>query len=165
VSSPIAIVIDDTGNPPRFRLTEGDSAPRITSAVVVDMSIEKPIWWLVPASFTAVHSFTVADVTAADVDALADAEPLDPIEDLPPSDPRHKAAIAERDALETASPLLGSLTYGVVPPGFRQASPETGLVVLVPGRSYGLTVMGPGGHGGIEFQVHGDRPRRRPTSG
>jgi hypothetical protein len=164
VSTPIAIVIDDKGNPPRFRLAQGDSAPRITSAVVVDMSTEKPIWWLVPASFTAVHSFTSADVSAADVEALADAEPLDPIEDLPPPDPRHRAAIAQRDALETASPLLGSLTYGVVPLGFRQASPETGLVALVPGRSYGLTVMGPGGHGGIQFQVHDHGPERRPTS-
>ena len=138
-------------------------APRITSAAVVDMSTEKPIRWLVPASFTAVLPFTSADVTAADVEALADAEPLDSIEDLPPSDPRHRAAIAERDVLETASPLLRSLTYGVVPPGFRQASPKTGLVVLVPGRSYGLTVMGPGGHGGIEFQVKEHGPPRRPT--
>jgi hypothetical protein len=150
----IAIVLEGDTDPPRFHLSEGASPPRIASAAVVDEETEQPVWWLVPGSFTAVLPFTIEEVTPQDVEDLADAEPFDPIEDLPPSDPRHKAAITDRDeSNESAFPPLASLTYGVVPPGFRQASPEDRVEALVPGRAYNLTVMGPSGSGSIGFRV------------
>ena len=148
----IAIIIEK-GNPPRFRLAEDGAAPRITTAAVMDMEAERPVWWLVPSSFTEVHSFTT-DVSSEEVESLADAEPFDPIEDLPPSDPRHQEAIAMRDlANEHMSPILEWLTYGVVPSGFRQAAPDGDVAPLVRGRSYSLSVMGPGGHGQLTFHV------------
>jgi hypothetical protein len=164
VFSEIAIAVEE-GNPPRFSLTESGSPPRLATVAVVDVDTEQPIWWLVPASFAAVLPFTTDEITAEEIDALADAEPIDPIEDLPPSDLRHREAIAVRDSVNDAAfPVLGTLTYGVVPPGFRQASPEAGIAALVPGRSYTLTVMGPGGHGSVAFRVeHGTG--RRPTMG
>ena len=148
----IAIVLEDT-DPPRFRLAEDGSPPPVTSAAIVDIATEQPIWWLVPASFVTVLPFTM-DVSQEEIEALADEEPIDPIEDLPSSDPRHQAAIAARDsANETMFPVLKSLTYGVVPSGFRQVSPENGVNALVPGKAYSLTIMGPGGHGHIAFHV------------
>jgi hypothetical protein len=153
VFSEIAIVVDE-GNPPRFDLTEGGSPPRLATVAVVDIDTDEPIWLLVSDSFTTVLPFTIHEVTPEEVDARADEEPIDPIEDLPPSDPRHREAIAARDSVNDAAfPVLGTLTYGVVPPGFRQASPGAGVVALVPGRSYNLFVMGPGGHGSVAFQA------------
>ena len=164
--SEIAIAIDDDHDPPRFRLTEGGSPPRIASAVVLDIGTEQPIWWLLPTSFTAALAFTTDEMTAEEVDELPDAEPLDPIEDLPPSHPQHRQGIAARgSANDAAFPVLGALIYGVVPPGFRQASPETGVTALVPGRPYNLTVMGPDGHGSLTFQVKEHGTGRRPTMG
>ena len=150
----IAIVVEGDTDPPRFHLSEGASVPRIASAAVVDEETEQPVWLLVPESFTAVLPFTIEEVTSQDVEDLADTQPFDPIEDLPPSDPRHQAAITHRDeSNERAFPPLASLTYGVVPPGFRQASPADRVEPLVPGRAYNLTVFGPSGSGSIEFRA------------
>jgi hypothetical protein len=149
----IVVVLEDSRNPPRFRLAEHDSPPRIVTAAVVDVAAEEPIWSLVPLSFSTVLPFTIPEVTAEDVADLADQEPVDPIEDLPPSDPRHQEALASRARLEENTPALASLTYGVVPSGFRQASPQSGVSALVPGRLYHLMVIGPGGHGSLAFQV------------
>ena len=158
----IVVTMDGQSNPPRFQLTEGGLRPRVASVAVIDVGAERPVWWLVPASFTAVP-FTMGEVTAEHVDALADGEPIDPIEDLSPSDPRHQEAIAVRESLVSAFPELGAVTYGVVPDGFRQTTPERGVTALVPGQSYNLVVMSSGGHGGIVFEVDENGTGRRPT--
>lgn len=148
----IQIAVEDA-YPARFHLREEGAPPRVAAVAVVDIQSEEVIWWLVPASFSTVQVPFTTDVTPEDVEALADAEPYDPIEDLPPSDSRHQAAIERRDSInEAAFPVLDSLTIGVVPSGFRQATPGTGVAALVRGRAYALTVMGPGGHGQIEFR-------------
>ena len=149
----IVVVLEEGGKRPRFRLAEDGSPPRITSAAVVDVAADQPIWWLVPASFSVALPFTVEEPTAAEVDDLADDTSVDPIEDLPPSDPRHQDALAVRGRMNESSPQLASLTYGVVPEGFRQASPESGITALLPGRVYHLTVIGPGGHGSLAFEA------------
>ena len=132
----IAIALEE-GNPPRFNLTDAGAPPRLAAVAVVDVEDEHPVWWLVPVSFNTVLGFTADEVAAEEVDALADAEPTDPIEDLRPSDPRHLEAIALRDSdKDAAFPVLAHLTYGIVPPGFRQAAPDAGVPELVPGRSY-----------------------------
>jgi len=150
----IVITVEDDGNPPRFRLAEDDAPPRLASAVVTELGVEAPIWWIVPAAFSVAFPVTAEEITPEEVEDLADSEPFDPIEDLPPSDPRHRAAIEGRDQVnDRAFPVLGSLTYGIVPTGFRQAATQADIAALVPGRSYGLTVIGPGGHGSVLFQV------------
>lgn len=149
----IVIVLEDSSSRPRFRLGERDSPPRIVGAAVLDAAAEAPMWALAPASFSAELPFTIPEVTTESVAELADQEPVDPIEDLPPSDPRHQEALESRSRLLESTPFLASLTYGVVPSGFRQVSPQSGVSVLVPGRLYHLMVIGPGGHGSLAFQV------------
>jgi hypothetical protein len=149
----IEVVLEDAGYPPRFRLAEEGVAPRIASVAIVDPVLEETLWWVVPTSFNSIAA-TVEEVTEEDVDELADAEPIDPIEDLPPSDPRHRAAIEARDRLsETAFPELQQFTYGTVPPGFKQVKPTGMPFTLTPGKQYALAVIGPGGHGALDFQV------------
>jgi hypothetical protein len=120
---------------------------------VSDIDADQLIWRLVPVSFASEALITIGAVLPAEMNESADEEPLDPIEDLPPSDPRHLAAIEERHRLVTAFPVLESLTYGIIPPGFRQATPGPAAPALVPGRSYSLSVMGPDGYGGVTFRM------------
>src|SRR5262249_27983015 len=146
-------IVWEGGAPPRFRLSEEGSPPRVASVAVLDVELEQPIWWVVPVSFTDLLPFTVEETSPEDLNALADEEPIDPIEDLPQSDPRHQAAIPARDvANERAFPVLETLAYGVVPSGFRQASPNGEVTALIPGRAYSIAVMGPGGHGQVAFR-------------
>jgi hypothetical protein len=150
----IAIRLVQAGPRPSFALEVGLQAPRVATVAVTDLGTDRPVWWLVPESFHAVLPFTLGEVSKEDVEHLADAEPLDPIEDLPPSDPRHKAALRDRDpSNESVFPRLGAFTYGVIPARFRQAAPEGGVDLLAKGRRYAVVVMGPEGHGGLEFLV------------
>jgi len=154
VMDEIAIKLVQAGPQPSFALEVGLQAPRVSSVAVTEIGTDRFVWWLVPESFNAVPPFTIGEVSKEDVENLADAEPLDPIEDLPPSDPRHKAALRERDlSNESVFPRLGALTYGVIPARFRQAAPEGGVDLLSKGRRYAVVVMGPEGHGGLEFVV------------
>jgi len=121
--------------------------------VVSDSTTEEPIWWLVPEGFTSVLAFTIGEVDEEAVESLATLDELDPLEDLPPSDLRHQRALVEREALEDATLIpLASVTYGQVPPGFRQSHPAAGPApALVPGREYCLAVMGGTDNGRFSF--------------
>jgi hypothetical protein len=149
----IVIVMEDGRNPPRFRLGHENAPPRVVGAVIVDPSAEEPLWLLAPASFSTELPYTVVEATPQEVATLADEEMLDPIEDLAPSDPRHQEALASRASMVESTPILASLTYGVVPSGFRQASPRGPVAALLPGKPYHLMVIGPSGHGTLAFQV------------
>jgi hypothetical protein len=154
VFTQIDIALEASGPVPRFRLSTGNGeAPRVTTLVLTDSSADEPIWWLVPQAFTSVHPFTIGEVDEEAVNSLATMDDLDPLEDLPPSDTRHQRALAEREALEDATLIpLASVTYGQVPPGFRQSHPPAGPPpALVPGREYCLAVMGGSVSGHFSF--------------
>lgn len=150
----IEIVIETSGATPRFRFSTGNGeTPRVTTLVLTDSATEELIWWLVPEGFTSVHPFTIGEVDEEAVKSLATMDELDPLEDLPPSDLRHQRALVEREALEHATLIpLASITYGQVPPGFRQSHPAAGPApALVPGREYCLAVMGGSDSGHFSF--------------
>lgn len=151
----IAIVLEAGGAAPRFRLAAADgAAPKVMMVALSDASTEQPIWWLVPAGFTSVQPITIEEVDDADVEGLADLDEVDPLEDLPPSDPRHIQALEQRER-ESSGILISlpTVTYGEVPPGFRQALPDSGPApALVHGRDYVLTVMGGGDAGHLPFR-------------
>lgn len=141
----VAITLEVGGPVPQFGLSRPDgSPPRIVTIGVADMAAEEPLWWLVPASFTSVFPFTVGDVSEAEVDALAAGDYIDPLEDLPPSDPLHQWAVRQREDVEQRVFVsLRTLTYGIVPMGFRQAVPQHGPPPpLIPGREYAVQAMG-----------------------
>ena len=142
---------------PEFRLTRAAGvAPRIASVSVASVTAtteEDAAWSLVASSFE-VLAFTVSEPTEEDIDWLASAEPFDPLEDLPPSDPRHQQAIRLRDSSDSmAVPVLENLVYGLVPDGFRQTAPQGAAAPLVPGQSYRIFAIGPEGFGSLEFRV------------
>jgi hypothetical protein len=147
----ISITIAISRPAPRFRLTGlNGGVPRVTFLVVTDVPTQEVVWWLVPPGFVSVAPFRVGEVDERAVPALAASDELDPIEDLPPSDPRHQRGHKERESLERNVLIpLGAVTYGEIPPGFRQARPETGHApALVPDREYVLMVMGSDGDAG-----------------
>jgi hypothetical protein len=121
---------------------------------VTDAVAEEPIWWLVPAGFVSVQAFTIGEVDEGHIRDVAAIDDVDPIEDLPPSDPRHQGALEERAALERDTLLpLPVITYGEVPDGFSQAVPkDRAAPSLVAGRQYLLTVMGGGDAGQCHFK-------------
>jgi hypothetical protein len=87
--------------------------------------------------------------------ALRALMPVDSIEDLPPSDPRHQAAL-RRMLLDQPALMeqLDVVTYGVVPPGFVQVHPADGSVVALRGQaSYAFSVDALGEHGIVVFEL------------
>lgn len=152
----IKISLDATDPTPRFRLEAPDGAPpRVTSVTVIDLTSEKPIWWLMPEAFSKVLPLEISEPSEREIDELASGEEIDPIEDLPPTDPRHQLALRERVALEERTQIpLPTLSYGVVPTGFRQALPQGAAAPLLkPGGSYGIHAMGAGVAGYLAFET------------
>jgi hypothetical protein len=150
----IEIALEVAGSKPTFRLTTGQGrVPRVTILAITDSSTDETIWWLVPDSFTSVHPFTIEEVDKQSVESLAAMDDVDPLEDLPPSDVRHQRALAENAALQEAVLIpLGTLVYGEVPRGFRQAHPTEGPAPsLVRGHEYHLAVMGGSDTGHFSF--------------
>lgn len=123
----------------------------VAQLVVSDASSGQPLWWIVSQPWAEAVSFKPMWLEIVpEADAEHDGPPqfddeLDPIEDLPPSDPRHQAAIrgpvdpiedlpasdprhqnALRrlavDELGLRQPL-SRVVYGVVPNGFREVVP------------------------------------------
>jgi hypothetical protein len=70
-------------------------------------------------------------------------EGVDPIEDLPPSDPRRRVAEAHmEDAAHLLRPWVSSVEYGSLPVGFQQVLPrDSGPVPLCSGRRYRVLVL------------------------
>jgi hypothetical protein len=156
VFAEIAITLEVVGAAPRFRLaTDQGGIPRLTALAITDGSTGETMWWLLPESFTSVHSFTIDEVDAESVQSLAAMDDIDPIEDLPASDARHQRALAEAAALEDATLVpLGVVVYGEVPQGFRQCHPTEGPAPpLSPGREYNLMVMGGSDTGHLSFTL------------
>ena len=160
----ITIIINGGEPGPRFRLLAPDGGvPRITSVTVLDLGSEQPIWWLLVDAFSEAMSFEIVEPSEADIEQLASIDEIDPLEDLPSTDPRHRRALQERDEFEERTLiLLGDVTYGVVPAGFRQVLPQVGPAPsLKGGGSYGIHVMGAGMAGYLPFEG-GPRPRSEP---
>ena len=152
----IEITLELVDSKPTFRLRTGKGdVPRVTMVAVTEVSTDETQWWLVPQSFTEVHPFTIGEVDAASVESFAAMDDIDPIEDLPASDPRHQRALAETAALEEAVLIaLPTFVYGEVPPGFRQGHPTEGPAPpLAPGREYHLLVMGGSDAGHLAFTL------------
>jgi hypothetical protein len=69
---------------------------------------------------------------------------MEPLADFDPEDPRYRIAKEIMDdGFRAASTELRSLTYGSIPGGFEQTTPEQGAAVgLVPGRRYKVVLLG-----------------------
>ena len=151
----IKITLEATESTPQFRLQASDGGvPRVTSVTVLDLASEQPVWWLLPEAFTTALPFEISEPSEQEVAQLASVEEIDPLEDLPPTDPRHQMALRERAELEERTLVpLSSVSYGVVPRGFRQALPEEGPAPLLKhGRAFAIHVMGAGVVGYLAFQ-------------
>jgi hypothetical protein len=182
VDDAIAITILSTSFPPTLRVASAGAGEAPLAQLIVSAADSgAPVWWIVAqawADAVAFHPMWV-DVTPDD----SEDEPpkfqdygLDPIEDLPPSDPRHQAALrGSIDPLEdlpATDPLhqealrrlridelalrqpLGVVTYGVVPEGFRQVHPAEGAVpVLTALSSYVVSADGLVNEGKIGFTL------------
>jgi hypothetical protein len=151
----IAVTLVSAASPLAFRLAElGGGEAQVAQLIVSDAASGAPVWWIVSQPWAEAVSFTPAwiDVTAnPDAEPVPDAlddDAIDPIEDLPPSDPRHQAALRgtvdpledlpvsdprHQDALRrlrvdelALRQPLALVTYGIVPPGFREVYPGTG---------------------------------------
>jgi hypothetical protein len=151
----IAVTLEAAGPRPRFAFRAPDGAlPAVTMLALSDMTTEELIWWLVPAGFVSELPFTVTEPAESRIEAFSRSSGLDPIEDLPPSDPRHQRALQEQDAFVHAVLVpLSEVTYGEVPHGFRQARPRGAAAPpLIPGRRYGLLVAGGSDSGRLVFE-------------
>jgi hypothetical protein len=145
MSGEITVTLDRRGDAPRFHLRSKDGAvPRVMMVVFVEIDSGEPVWVLAPAAFVPLPFTVVPDLTEEDLRELSEAGDIDPIEDLPPSDPRHQNALRERDAAVERSWIpLDAVTYGTVPQAFRQALPADGVApTLVVGRAYGIQILG-----------------------
>ena len=156
MSDHIFVVLVTTVPVPTFTLRDAlGSRPRVGSVAVVDVATEQVVWWVLPAAFTASHRFALHEPDEEEIQQLAASAEIDPIEDLPPGHPRHQEAVRtmERVAEQSVAPLP-TLTYGVVPEGFRQVTPDQGPAPhLVPGRTYGLQVARGDAAGYLTFEA------------
>jgi hypothetical protein len=181
MSGDIGIVVESRANPPRFRLAAtGGSVPAVAFAVVTDSATLLPLWCIAARRYqeeVGVHFIEPSTGEARDeldpdeltFDPVEDLPPDDPrhqaallalvpsdsIEDLPPSDPRHQAAL-RRMLLDQATLMerLDVVTYGVVPPGFVQVHPPDGSVVALRAQtSYAFSVDALGEHGIVVFEL------------
>jgi len=148
----IGITLLSGAFPPTFRFALADGRePAVTQVILSDARSHRPVWWIVSQRWAEALSFqpmwieagTNSDIQS--VDAQGSDDIVDPIEDLPPSDPRHQAALQARldpiedlpagdprhqsalqrlriDEIALRQPLA-VVTYGVVPPGFRDVYP------------------------------------------
>lgn len=151
----ITITLEAKEPTPRFRLRDADGGvPRVTSITVLDLTSDKPVWWVLPASFNVVLPFEVSEPSEHAIERLASQADIDPLEDLPPSDPRHQLALRERAELQERTLIpLSVISYGVVPPGFRQALPREGPApVLRHDGGYAIHAMGASVAGYLAFQ-------------
>ena len=152
----IKISLDATEPTLQFRLQASDGGvPRVTSVTVLDIASEKPVWWLLPEAFTVALPFEISEPSEQDIDQLASVEENDPVEDLLPTDPRHQGALRERAVLEERTLIpLPTISYGVVPLGFRQALPQ-GVPAprLQRGGHFAIHAMGAGVAGYLAFQA------------
>src|SRR5262245_37242355 len=105
----IIVTLEATEPAPRFRFAlPNGSEPRLTTIIVRAMSEADPLWWLMPSAFELVPSafehmsdapIEIVEPSEAEMEELAARAELDPLEDLPPDDPRHQAALRTRDEL------------------------------------------------------------------
>jgi hypothetical protein len=156
VFNEIAITLDDGSAPARFRLaTKEGQPPRVTMLVVVEAATETPVWCLMPVGGERSSGVILTEVTDADIRAFSQEEMQDPLEDLPPSDPRHQWALREHERVQSALLIpVDLVTYGIVPPGFQQAMPERGSApALKRGSAYVVQAMGGGDAGHLEFEA------------
>jgi hypothetical protein len=170
----IEIVVEPAQPWPRFRLSAaGGTAPLLTHVTVSEAG-SRVVWCVATVRYSdevglAFVEFDGGPEPPEDerLDPLEDLPPsdprheaalqarLDPIEDLPPSDPRHRAALRRMqvDEDELQAPLE-RLEYGVVPPGFRQVHPPRGQAPpLVRGASYLVSAVGTAGSGTAVFRL------------
>ncbi len=176
----IGIVVESDTNPPRFRLAlAGGGIPGVAFAVVTDPSTFLPLWCIAARRYQEEVGVRFIEPSTDDPDdtdtdemtfdpvedlppddprhqaGLVALMPTDPIEDLPPSDPRHQAAL-HRMLLDEATLMEGLevVTYGVVPPGFVQVHPPDGSVVPLQAQtSYAFSVDALGEHAIVVFEV------------
>jgi hypothetical protein len=117
------------------------SPPRVEGVTVFDLELERTCWMLLPSARAGKAETWEQRMSAA---GLRVPQGVDPIEDLPPTDPRYR--IAEHhmlDMVEQGRVELSSLVYGVVPPGFAQITPdESSAMALEAGHRYEITISG-----------------------
>jgi hypothetical protein len=183
MDSPIEITLLSTTPDLTFRLATGEGGtPQVAQFIVSDVLTRRPVWWLVSRAWADAVSFRPmwidflpdsAPETRTDsgfdneVDLIEDLPPsdprhqaalrgpVDPIEDLPASDARHQDALRrlDIDTLGLRQPLA-LVTYGVVPSGFREAYPGTGAPrATTGGGSYVLFVDGLISEGKMAFSL------------
>ena len=153
----IGIVVESDTNPPRFRLAlAGGGIPGVAFAVVTDPSTFLPLWCIAARRYQEEVGVRFIEPSTNDADDTdTDEMTFDPVEDLPPSDPRHQAAL-HRMLLDEATLMEGLevVTYGVVPPGFVQVHPPDGSVVPLQAQtSYAFSVDALGEHAIVVFEV------------
>jgi hypothetical protein len=155
----IIVTLEATEPAPRFRFALANgSEPRLTSIMVRGEAETEPLWWLMAGDFVHVPSagFEIVEPSEAEIEGMAASAGLDPLEDLPPDDPRHQAALRARDELVESTQIpLRTLSYGTVPSGFRQGMPASGPAPeLVRGGRYTIHVCGRGlsDYGSLEFE-------------
>jgi hypothetical protein len=153
---------------------------QVAQLIVSDAASRTPMWWIVSQPWADAVDFRpmwidfTPDADPAEQTAAPDDHGLDPIEDLPPSDPRHQAALRgpidpiedlpardprHQDALRrlridqlALRQPLAVVTYGVVPAGFREVYPGDGPPqALSASSSYVVFVDGLVNEGKIAF--------------
>jgi hypothetical protein len=181
MSGEIGIVVESRADPPRFRLTAaGGGVPAVAFAVFTDPETFLPLWCIAARRYheeVGIHFIEPSNGEARD-ELDPDEITFDPVEDLPPHDPRHQAALLaltpgdstedlpssdprhqaalRRMLLDEATLMerLDVVTYGVVPPGFVQVHPPDGDVVALQARtSYAFSVDALGEHGIVVFEL------------
>jgi hypothetical protein len=160
-------------------VSPGGGAPQLAQFRVTEEQSNRPVWWVVAQAWADAVSFQPVwfstsdetdledDLEDADygpdpVEDLPPSDPRhqealvgleDPIEDLPASDPRHQAALRRLHTDELAlRQALGFVVYGVVPPGFREVCPgSSGPEVLSSGLRYAVVADGLTEEGSVAF--------------
>jgi hypothetical protein len=129
----VEISVERTSDGAIFRfVSSGKPAAAMTLAVVREGE-SAPVWWLVPEA--AVHEFPFTVVSESK--ATGSTEGADTPEGL------SEAELEKKLVSDGANRRLGSVVYGEVPAGFRQALPKMGRPpALQPGVVYFVSVLG-----------------------
>jgi hypothetical protein len=122
----LTIRVSTEGSGPVFELAAGEAEVRAAQIVIVEEGKSVPAWWLVAAA-------QQPPVTLKEAKAVKDVAAVKQLAEL----------VQARMASRAANQPVSRLTYGIVPPGFRQAMPGQGAPArLRTGVRHRISVVG-----------------------